>query len=75
MDEEIKGAGVHLSQLLRESHIRLVDFFQPLRLFVSLLALSPAYEQHAKLLERKYVIMSILYHKYSRMFQELFHFA
>jgi hypothetical protein len=55
----------------RETKIRMVDFFNPLKSFISLLQLEPAYEDQLKQLEKKFVIITILFQKYEKVFGEL----
>jgi len=63
--------GVSLSGLLRTTNIRMVDFFDPMKSFIALLKLGPGYEEQLKLLEKKFVVITILFQKYEKMFGDL----
>lgn len=52
---------------------RLIDFFDPLRSFISNLKLGPKQEEHLLQLERKFCVICILYKKYEKEFFNLFH--
>lgn len=53
---------------------RLVDFLEPLKHFIVHLGLDNSFEAQLKQLERKFVIISILFHKYKKLFGELFYY-
>lgn len=66
------GSCVSLTQLLRATHIRLVDFFDPLKAFIANLKLGAAYEEQLLQLERKFCVICILYRKYEKEFFQVF---
>ncbi|KAL6072726.1 Retinoblastoma-like protein 1 [Balamuthia mandrillaris] len=71
----VSSNGVSLTQLLRATRIRLVDFFGPLKSFIANLKLGTVYEQQLQTLERKFVIISMLYRKYEKEFEHLFGYS
>ena len=52
----------------------MIDFFEPLKSFISLLQLHD-FEDQLKLLEKKFVVISILFQKYEKLFDQLFNYT
>lgn len=76
MQRKLHGGGgseaaFSLARLLRESGIRLVDFFEPLKSFIVFLRLGERYEEELKALEKQFVVVCILFQKYEKIFGEL----
>jgi retinoblastoma-associated protein len=66
------GSYLSLSQLLRHVNIKLLDFFEPLKHFIAKLGLPVIAMEKANQLERKYLLMRLLFEKYERLFESLF---
>jgi hypothetical protein len=49
----------------------MIDFFDPLKAFLAMVQLGPVYEDQLKLLEKKFVVISILFQKYEKVFDQL----
>jgi len=50
----------------------LLDFFEPLKHFIAKLGLPASAMDKANQLERKYLLMRLLFEKYERLFESLF---
>lgn len=51
----------------------MVDFFEPLKTFLSLLQLGQEYEEHLKLLEKKFITITILFQKFEKVLNQIIH--
>lgn len=49
-----------------------MDFFEPLKHFIAKLGLPASAMDKANQLERKYLLMRLLFEKYERLFESLF---
>lgn len=67
--------GANLTLLLRETKINLMEFFEPLRHFIGALKLGQEMEDYLKRLEKKFVVIYLLYAKYQRLMSDLIHTA
>ncbi|PRP85784.1 hypothetical protein PROFUN_05976 [Planoprotostelium fungivorum] len=62
---------IALSSLLRIADIKIMDFFDKMKIFMSIVGLDGSHEEHLLLLKRKWIIMTCLYHKYEKIYSEL----
>jgi hypothetical protein len=51
----------------------MVEFFDPLKSFIGILQMGATFEEPLKLLEKKFVVITILFSKYEKVFGELMH--
>eukprot|EP01132_Coremiostelium_polycephalum_P007742 gene7742-9522_t len=63
---------VLLSQLLKASNIKLLDFFKHMNTFIELLHLDEKFENQLKTLKHNFIVLSVLYWKYVDIFLKIF---
>ena len=66
------GPGFSVSQLIREAGMGLMDFFGAVKAMVHILSLDGEFDARLKILERSFVVVTILFRKYSEVWDASF---
>uniref|UniRef100_A0A1X7THD3 Retinoblastoma-associated protein N-terminal domain-containing protein n=1 Tax=Amphimedon queenslandica TaxID=400682 RepID=A0A1X7THD3_AMPQE len=70
--EQYSGNSISLTQIVRTTKIKLIEFFRKIKKWLEMAKLPQLYLEKVETLERKFEVISVIFKKYRREFSTIF---